>query len=551
MTSTLAAESAVLLSIYKPILMLLVMLGWGHWVSMLDKDAEYFYLPRQRLNAMNVGVGAVAFLLWLLIPMFWIGLPLALLLLVGAGVGYSIIRNKEVPEAERWHLSADLVRDFLLKRREAAAQKEATLRFITMGSGSSSSFKPVPLAEDPNYQSHLALEELLNAAFARHAQRIELAVSGQEVAVQFTIDGVAYRQEPIEPAAAVAMISYLKAEVGLDVEDRRRRQTGEIRVDTAEHGQHTLKVSTAGSTRGVTCSIEIDPRAQLEIPYAQIGLINSQKEKLQPVLDEGKGLVIVASPGRQGRTATLYALLQQHDPYMMDIHTIEQPIELDLEGVTQHEPGAEGWERSLNSLLLRDPAVVMLGQLPDEATAKRAAEAAAADSRLYVSLKADDTFAALRAWMKVVGDKAQVAEGLRAILAQRLVRKLCPTCRQAYRPDAAALKKLNLPAEKINELYKASGKVQSGREEQTCPTCNGIGYLGRSAAFELMVVDDVARDHIRAGDANALRSHLRKQGMLWLQEAALAKVVNGETSITEVMRVLGGESSGKKTAKRG
>jgi type II secretory ATPase GspE/PulE/Tfp pilus assembly ATPase PilB-like protein len=158
-----------------------------------------------------------------------------------------------------------------------------------------------------------------------------------------------------------------------------------------------------------------------------------------------------------------------------------------------------------------------------------------------VGIRADDTFQALRGWLKAAGDAGVAADGLSAVIAQRLLRRLCPVCRQSFQPEPAALKKLNLPADRIQQLYKASGKIYEGNREQVCPSCNGLGFLGRTAAFEILVIDTTSRQLIKQGNFEQVRSHQRKNKMLMLQEAALAKVVAGETSITEVMRVLGNQ----------
>jgi len=547
MITLLVAEPAVTFSIFKPILMTAILLVWGRWASMLDKDAEYYYLKRQMLNGMTIGAGVLAFGLWLAIPYFWIGLLLALVILIGAGVAYVMIRNRNVPEHEQWELNGQFLMDMIAQRRRDIAQREATLRFVQIGSKTSSNFKPVPMADEPEYPKHIAVEELLAGGLARNAQRIEVGITGKDSVIQYNIDGVSYKAEPMEGPAALAMVDYLKKETGLDVEDRRKKQTGEIKAEVGSHGLHDFRVTTAGSTRGLTCVIEIDPRRQLEISYDKIGLLESQRGALKPVLEDTTGVVVVAAPPKQGRTVTLYSLIQQHDPYMQDIHSLEAPPELDIEGVTQHEPGEDGWAKSLNSVVLKDPAVIMVAQTPDAATAKVAVDAAMDDKRLYMGINAGDTFAALKSWAKAVGDLDKLADSLRAVTAQRLIRKLCPTCRTAYSPDPAAMKKLNLPADKVGQLFKASGKVAQGNksEPETCPTCRGIGYVGRAAAFEVMVIDDDAKSFLRSGDLSGLRSHLRKQKMLWMQEAALAKVVSGETSISEVMRALG-EGGGKK-----
>jgi type II secretory ATPase GspE/PulE/Tfp pilus assembly ATPase PilB-like protein len=147
----------------------------------------------------------------------------------------------------------------------------------------------------------------------------------------------------------------------------------------------------------------------------------------------------------------------------------------------------------------------------------------------------------MRAWVKAVGDPKLGADALVAVLSQRLVRKLCTTCRVPYRPDPEALRKLNLPADRVAQLYKHSGQVLVKKEMQPCPACLGVAYSGRIGVFEVMVLDDQARALIVAGQLDQLRAYLRKQKMLWLQEAALARVVDGTTSIAEITRVLSKE----------
>jgi predicted DNA repair protein MutK len=124
-----SALPVILMSIYKPILMTIVVLGWAKWATILDKDAEYYYLPRRMLNLVQLGAGLVGIALWLLIPYFWVGLLLAVMVMVGAGAVYWQVRNRNVPESQRWTLNADFLNSVILKRRQAAAAKQAVLRF--------------------------------------------------------------------------------------------------------------------------------------------------------------------------------------------------------------------------------------------------------------------------------------------------------------------------------------------------------------------------------------------------------------------------------------
>ena len=166
---------------------------------------------------------------------------------------------------------------------------------------------------------------------------------------------------------------------------------------------------------------------------------------------------------------------------------------------------------------------------------------AAPEVRFYAGVHEGDTFAVLRRWLEMAGNMKAAVEVLNAVISQRLIRKLCNTCKVPYDADPDVLRKLNLSADRVHQLYKHSGQVRFKDRKETCPNCLGIGYRGRVGIFEVMVFDDEARRHLMTGQLHHLRSHLRKRRMLWLQEAALANAVDGVTSIREITRTLSQE----------
>jgi type II secretory ATPase GspE/PulE/Tfp pilus assembly ATPase PilB-like protein len=212
---------------------------------------------------------------------------------------------------------------------------------------------------------------------------------------------------------------------------------------------------------------------------------------------------------------------------------------VDHNTVVRGKPAGE-FNEKLGQLLRSDPQVAMVSKVADAHTARLLAEAGE-ETRAYVPLEQPDTLSALRQWIELVGDPPIAAEHLGAVVSQRLMRRLCPTCRVPYSPDPAALQKLNLPAERVGELFRSSGKVMAKDKEILCPECHGLGYRGRVAIFEVMFIDAAAAKYIAADELDSLRLHLRKQKMLYLQEAALAKVVDGVTDIKEVTRVMSGK----------
>ncbi len=163
---------------------------------------------------------------------------------------------------------------------------------------------------------------------------------------------------------------------------------------------------------------------------------------------------------------------------------------------------------------------------------------------IYVPQRRSTTSKQIREWAKLVGDVKIAVRALRAVTNQRLLRTLCHNCRQPYQPSAEQLAKLNLPAGKVSQLFRASGKVQVKNKIETCPVCGGTGYLGQTAAFEVMIIDDEIRRLLVAGDLKGAQAHARRTKMIYLQEAALSKVVSGETTVEELARVTAPAGSG-------
>ncbi|MEX2388055.1 MAG: ATPase, T2SS/T4P/T4SS family, partial [Phycisphaeraceae bacterium] len=535
--SGVQAEPAVLMSVVKPLLALALFIGWAWVVVRLDKDADYFHLKRYAWNMGQIAAGAAGFALLLLIPYFVIGFILAAGVMGGAIFAYVWHRNQEVPAAARWTFSMDSFTRRLDEYQQSQAQRRATVTLITHDDEE----LDVPRGDHPDAEAHGVFENVLDFALPRNAETVEIAVDGKEAKFAVRIDGMKYPQPATEPAVALKLIDYIKQAAGLDVSDRRKKQTGRVRVDAHDLGKHRLDVETAGSTRGLVLTMAIDARARANMPLEKLGLLDSQRKAIEGVIEERGLTVLVAAPPRHGTTTTLFTLLQSHDPYTTSITAYTEEPDPEMEGISyQQLPeglAAKQYNEQLATLLRSDPDVVLVSRLADANTARLLANNVE-HSRFYVPLQMSDTFETLKAWIKQVGDYRAAGDALGAIVAQRLVRKLCPTCRTPYKPDPAALKKLNLPVDKVKQLYQASGKVMVKDKPQACPACYGLGYRERMGVFEVMVLDDEARDLIANNQLDRLRAHLRKQRMLWLQEAALAKVAyEGTTDIKEVTRV--------------
>lgn len=540
------AEPLITLSIYKPLLMAVVTCGWAWVISELDKDLAYYYLPRFRWNGIQLASGVLALGIWMKVPFFWLGMPAAVLILSGAIVGYIVWRNNQVPIDAQWEFSWRILTKKISSYQAAQAQKAATVTLLAQDG------EPieVPSGNDPQAKAHHMLEQALDFAMLRNADSLELITSANRAKLTVQIDGADYPQAGIEPSIAVPMVDYLKNHAGLDLAERRRKQTGMLKFNSIEYGQHQLELSAYGSTRGLTLSMLIDPQKHVSIPLKELGMLESQYEQLEPLVRDPRGLVLVASLPRHGQTTTLYSLLQNHDPYTQSIYTLEDVIPYEAEGVNHKilsaNSDAEMIHQELAALIRTDPQVVMLTQLNDRKASGLMAKSSR-EIRFYLGMRQEDTLSNLRMWCKQVGDANLATRHLAAIVATRLVRRLCFTCRQPFKPDPAALKRLSLSPNKVEHLYKASGHVMVNKKSRPCPDCYGMGYRGRIAVFEVLVLDNEAKGFIVNRQADQLRAHMRKKKMLWLQEAALARVVEGITDIKEVTRALSNRK-GKKVA---
>ena len=548
MMITLAnADTAVLMSVFKPIVVAIVLGLWATVVGRIDKDLAQFFLPRRMWNLILLLAGVLAFAVWLFIGSFWIGMPLALAIIVGSLVGYVQFRNPKVREDQRWTFDPKTwVGEKVAAKRYAEAQQNAMIAFTNKAGVR----QDVPTGEkNPLTAAHQKIEEILGFALPRGAQRINLSIGAQKATAAAIIDGVTYALPDMDNKAGLAVLDYLKGLAKLDIEDRRKKQVGELYLEAgAEKKSHLVRLSTIGSTREITATLMVDPNKSVAMRLQDMGLLPAQFKALEPVLKSKGRAVLVACPPGNGMTATLYACINMHDPYTESVVTLEDEVAYEVEGVTHTliAPGADAAAISQQLLVLtrRDPSVIMVSKVSDVQTAKTIA-ASVEEIRIYAGVRGEDTFGTLKTWIKTIGNPKDAANSLAAIIAPRLVRKLCTTCRIPFKPDPAALAKMNLPADKVQQLYKPGGKILVKKEEAICPDCQGMGYRGRTGVFEVMILDDDARKLIAQGQLDQLRAHLRKQRMLWLQEAALTRVVEGVTAIAEIGRALAKEGGEK------
>jgi len=536
----LAAEANVLVDWIKPILMVLPFLPWGWLVTTkLEPDARYFHLNYHGWNAAHVAAAILAVVALLAIPIFWVGWPVSMLLLAAPILAYWKVRNGVVPEAQKFKLTGEGFAVKMAARKSAASARDAKVVYLDR----SKKPLPVPSRDEPLFPVHILTEQMLEPAVAARATRLELSPAQGGYLVSQFIDGVRYKREMLQPNEANAAIDYLKRAAGLDLEDRRRRQVGQFRMKSTL-GETIVDIATSGAAAGQSLRVDFDRTKRVNRPFDSLGLLQPQIEILKPLLEQADrhGVVLVGAPSGHGLTTTAYSLLGRHDAFTTNIKTLERLIELHLDGIdhTQFDASnpAADFATSLQSILRRDPDIVLIGDLKEPNTGKTAASPGINGPLLYIPQQLDSVAAQFADWARAVGDGKKAAAPLRAIMNQRLLRVVCPQCRQPYQPAADLAKRLGLAANKQHALYRAGGKVQVKNRVEDCPVCNGVGYFGQIAVFEVMGIDDECRKLLAAGDFKGAYAVARRNKMLYLQEAALAKVRDGQTTVEEIARVL-------------
>jgi len=538
MTDVVAAVQAAgdYFSIIKIVLMLVVLTPWFYVAPWVQKDAKKVHTSQTAWSLAVLLVGAVTLLIWLVQPYYVIGLLTYLLLTGGVLAAYVAHRNSRVEDESEKVLTMAHLSHLFSKDRGRAMKVLAKVKLYH--ATGKVIIPPSPEGSEEEVSAYNTAQELLYDIIWRRASEADLSPSEGQTRVRYVIDGVVIERPPLPLTASEPAIQCIKNIGGMDVEDRRRPQAGKLSVDLAGM-QVEMALRSAGTTSGQRMQFRV-LQEYVRTKLDTLGMDEVMLEKVRAINLAGDGLIIISGRPGSGVTSTLYSLLREHDAFVKQLESLESRPAVDMENITQHAYGEPGrLAPSLAAVLRRDPDVLMVDACPDEATAQLVAEAAAGRAVL-LGVSASDTFMALARWVKACGDAKRAAAPLRAVLCQMLLRKLCPNCRESYIPNPEVLAKANLSAQRIERFFRPPTKPLTDDDGSpiTCPACQGIGYLGQAAVFELMEVTDEVKGLIREGaPVGQLKAVCRKSGMLYLQEQALQRVIDGVTSIQEVIRV--------------
>ena len=533
-------SSEFLLDPIKPLFIFATTLLACALVSKLVADVRLCGLPSHKWHGIFIGGLAAGFFAGILIPTFWASWPAQIIFTAAPMCWYWKVRNAAVPDKMKFIIGGDKVRAYFKKRGTSKSLAGARLSF----KDSNKKDRANPGKNDAILAAFQAADSLLGGALQRRASRVDLVVKTDGVTAAITVDGLRSKVDAATSEITMAMIDFLKDLCGLDVKERRKRQSGSCWVVDQET-LIPLALSIAGSSTGQQMRIDFDRAKSMGRTLDQVGFLPAQDKAIKDLADPMSrgGVVLVSAPVGQGLTSTCLALITGHDPFTAAVKTLEKNLAHRLDGVDHQvwnpAQGSVDYVTQLQSIIRRGPDVIYADDLSEAGVGKLIAAPNNSEIRFYVALPVDGVAAAITEWFKAVGDVKLAATPLRMVVAQKLCRKLCSACRVPYQPSAEQAKKLGISASKPVEIFKSSGKVQTKNKIIDCPMCNGTGFLGQIIISEVFIVDDEARGFLAKGDLkSAYNSSRMKHKLPGLQESALLRVRDGTTSIEEVIRVL-------------
>lgn len=371
---------------------------------------------------------------------------------------------------------------------------------------------------------------IISAAVKEGASDIHIEPEEKKVLVRFRVDGVMKESFVLEKNLQSALLSRFKIMSGLDIAEKRLPQDGRFQTRIGSRSID-FRISSFPTINGENIVMRILDKSSVTMSLAQLGFDKNTQIFFEELIHRPNGIILVTGPTGSGKTTTLYSALSTINSVDKNIITVEDPIEYRLELIRQCQINSKiglTFAAGLRSILRQDPDVIMVGEIRDKETAHIAIESALTGHLVFSTLHTNDAPSAINRLTDMGIEPFLTSSALAGVLAQRLVRKLCPKCKTAFHPDAETLKSLNIRVSPNYTFYGAKG----------CPHCNNKGYKGRLAIYELLQVNDEIRHlTVERASANRLKDAAIENGMRTLRQDGVAKILQGLTSIEEVIRV--------------
>lgn len=374
------------------------------------------------------------------------------------------------------------------------------------------------------------VNSVLFQAVRQRASDIHFESFERGLVVRYRIDGVLYPVLTPPKRLQSSIIARLKIMAGLNIAEKRLPQDGRFAIRTAGKDVD-LRVSVLPTSHGERVVLRLLEKENRLLNLTEMGFSTDRLSSIQQLIQLAHGIILVTGPTGSGKTTTLYAALSQINAPDKNIITVEDPVEYQLLGIGQMQVNPKinlTFAAGLRSILRQDPDVIMIGEIRDRETAEIAIHASLTGHLVFSTLHTNDAASAATRLIDMGIEPFLVASSVMAVLAQRLLRQICPDCKKPYKPTVDELIRLGLDSKGPFTFYRGAG----------CPNCSQTGYRGRTGIYELLVLDDEVRRLIGAkADSSVIKQAGIAKGMITLKQEGAMKVAQGVTTTEEVMRI--------------
>ncbi len=373
---------------------------------------------------------------------------------------------------------------------------------------------------------------IISGAVKERASDIHLEPFEHTVRVRYRIDGVLYEKFTVPKAQQPALVSRVKIMANLNIAEHRLPQDGRIKIRLSGK-EIDIRVSIIPIAHGERVVMRILEKGNFLFSLEELGMDKRDHKLMDRLITSSHGIILVTGPTGSGKSTTLYAALQQVNSPDKNIITVEDPIEYLIPGIGQIQVRPKiglTFAAGLRSILRQDPDIILVGEIRDMETAEMAVQASLTGHLVFATLHTNDSAGAITRLINMGIEPFLVTSSTIAIQAQRLVRRICQQCKEPYPPEPESLKEVGLAPDdpRINSIYHGTG----------CDKCSQRGYFGRSGIFELLVMSPHIQELILQGaDSNVVKREARREGMRTLREDGAEKMLRGETTVEEILRV--------------
>ncbi|MEI6915380.1 MAG: GspE/PulE family protein [Armatimonadota bacterium] len=374
---------------------------------------------------------------------------------------------------------------------------------------------------------------IISKAISDGASDLHLEPQREIMRVRFRIDGIMHEAMDVPKRAQGSLTSRFKIMADMDIAEKRAPQDGRIsaRINDKEYD---FRVSTLPNVYGEKIVMRVLDKGAIHVGLNKLGILPHTLDMFESIISRSYGIMLVTGPTGSGKSTTLYSILSKLNTGETNILTLEDPVEYDLPGVTQTMVNPKAgltFASGLRTMLRQDPDIIMVGEIRDQETALIAMEAALTGHFVLSTLHTNDAPGSITRLIDMGVEPFLIASALIGVNAQRLLRTICPKCKEAYHPPADAIKRLGMQLKEGDDVTFYRGKG--------CAHCKGIGYKGRIGIYELMPITDQIRDLILArASSYAVKELAVEQGMKTLKDDAMEKILLGMTTLEESLRVI-------------